>query len=63
MSELMILKLDINKHNVFKIMRCSGQYACDLEVSDCSPHEVESAVWMKKRFLSGQVKSSGNGLD
>lgn len=42
---------------------CSGHAARDLEVNVCSPREVESAVWLKKHFLSGQVKSSGNGLD
>lgn len=41
MCELMILKLNINYH--VKIMHCSGQHACDLEIGFCSSHEVESA--------------------
>lgn len=47
----------------FKIMHCSGHHACDLEVSAFSPNEVESAVTLRKCFLSGHIQSSINELD
>lgn len=36
---------------------------CDLGVSDYSLNQMQSVVWLKKHLLSGQVKSSTNGLN
>lgn len=60
MSEFMILKLVSVSMKFAKIMHCSDQCASD-EVSVCSPYEVESAVWLRKR--SWIDKSRGTVMD